>query len=81
MSKMLQIRNVPDDVHRALKVRAAREGVSLSDLALAELRKAAERPSRAELLERIRARGPIPAGSETPTESIRAIRDAADTDR
>jgi plasmid stability protein len=54
--KSLQVRNVPDDVHRALKVRAAESGRSLSEYVLAELRRVAERPTRAELLARIRSR-------------------------
>lgn len=45
MSKMIQVRNVPDPLHRRLKARAAEEGVTLSDLILAELRHLAERPS------------------------------------
>lgn len=53
---MLQIRNVPEDVHRRLKSRAAIAGMSLSEYALAELRRAAERPTRQEVLERIAAR-------------------------
>jgi plasmid stability protein len=45
VSKMIQIRNVPDDIHRELKVRAARAGMSLSDFLNAELaRLAARRP-------------------------------------
>lgn len=45
MSKMIQIRNVPDDVHRELKIRAARAGMTLSDFLNAELaRLAATRP-------------------------------------
>ena len=45
MSKMIQIRNVPEDVHRELKARAARVGMSLSDFLKAELaRLAAHRP-------------------------------------
>ncbi|MCB1035243.1 MAG: toxin-antitoxin system HicB family antitoxin, partial [Acidobacteria bacterium] len=40
MSKMIQLRNVPDDLHRAAKVRAALEGLSLSDYLTAEIRKA-----------------------------------------
>ncbi|MGH3848253.1 MAG: FitA-like ribbon-helix-helix domain-containing protein [Pseudonocardiaceae bacterium] len=53
---MLQIRNVPEDVHRRLKSRAALAGMSLSEYALAELRRAAERPTRQEVLDRIAAR-------------------------
>ncbi|MDT0203304.1 FitA-like ribbon-helix-helix domain-containing protein [Nocardioides sp. AE5] len=48
---MIQIRDVPEDVHRRLKARAVMEGVSLSDLALAELRRSLDRPTRRELLE------------------------------
>jgi plasmid stability protein len=57
--KMLQIRNVPDDVHRALKERAAREGTTMSELVLRELPRLAARPSPEQLLERIRARSPV----------------------
>ncbi len=56
---MIQIRNVPEDVHRRLKIRAAQLGVSLSDLALAELNRSLERPTRAELLERVAARSVV----------------------
>ncbi len=45
MSKMIQIRNVPDGLHRRLKARAAMAGRSLSDYLLNEIRRAAERPS------------------------------------
>lgn len=45
MSKMVQIRDVPDEVHSLLKARAAREGMSLSDLLKRELQRAAERPA------------------------------------
>ncbi len=54
--KMLQIRNVPDDVHRHLKARAAMEGRSLSEFALRELERALEHPTRRELIERVQAR-------------------------
>lgn len=54
--KNLQIRNVPDDVHRRLKSRAALEGRSLSEYALFELVRALERPTRQELLQRVRDR-------------------------
>lgn len=57
--KTLQIRNVPDDVHRRLKVRAAEEGRSLSELALEELRRSLERPTRRELLDRLARREPV----------------------
>ena len=70
----LQIRNVPDDLHRTLKARAARSGRSLSDYALDELRRSAERPTTAELAERVRLRGS--AGHRTPAaEILRGERD------
>jgi len=56
MSKMVQIRNVPDAIHRTLKVRAASAGQSLSDYLLAEIERIAARPTREELLGRIHSR-------------------------
>lgn len=53
MSTMLQVRNVPDNVHRQLKARAALAGKSLSEFALGELRRALERPTREELIARV----------------------------
>jgi antitoxin FitA len=55
MSTMVQIRNVPIDLHRKLKARAALEGLSMSDYVLRELRKALDRPTREEVLERLRS--------------------------
>jgi len=55
MSSMVQVRNVPAELHRRLKARAAIEGLSMSDFVLRELRKALERPTREELLERLRS--------------------------
>ena len=57
--KMIQIRNVPDDLHRSLKERAAREGTTMSDLILSELPRLAHRPSPEQLLERIERRAPV----------------------
>lgn len=73
--KTIQIRNVPDELHRALKVRAAQEGISLSDLALTELRKTADRPTRNELLDRITSRT-IKRSRQSPTASLRSERDS-----
>lgn len=72
--KALQIRNVPDDVHRKLKARAALAGMSLSELALAELRRSLERPTRQELLARVAARERAEV-SVPAEEAIRAERD------
>ena len=65
MSKMIQIRNVPNAVHRELKARAALEGMTLSDYLLAGLRRDLERPTLTELRERLRARGPTKIKSTT----------------
>ena len=53
MTKMIQIRNVPDDLHRTLKIRAAERGLSLSDYLLSELELIAEKPTMEEFLARI----------------------------
>jgi antitoxin FitA len=57
--KMIQVRNVPDDLHRSLKERAAREGTTMSDLILAELPRVAHKPSPEQLLDRLSRRGPV----------------------
>ncbi len=57
--KPLQIRNVPDDLHRALKARAAREGTTLSELIMRELPRIAHRPSLEEVLEQIASHEPV----------------------
>ena len=54
--KMIQVRNVPEDLHRSLKERAAREGTTMSDLILAELPRLAHKPSGEQLLARVRRR-------------------------
>lgn len=59
MAKMIQLRNVPDALHRALKARAAMAGMSLSDYLLAEIREISERPTLAELRERLHRRKPV----------------------
>ncbi len=59
MSKMIQLRNVPDALHRGLKARAALAGMSLSDYLLAEIKEIAERPTLAELRDRLHTRKPV----------------------
>jgi antitoxin FitA len=61
MSKMVQIRDVLDKVHRTLKARAAREGMSLSDYIKRELERSTERPTMYEWLERTEQAKPISA--------------------
>ena len=72
---MVQIRNVPHEFHRRLKARAALEGMSMSDYILREVEKALERPTRAEVLERLRIR-PIRRLKRNAAAVIRAERDA-----
>ena len=57
---MIQVRNVPDDLHRSLKERAAREGTTMSDLILSELPRLAHKPSGEQLLDRVSRRSPVP---------------------
>jgi antitoxin FitA len=61
MSKMIQLRNVPDALHRTLKARAAMAGMSLSDFLLAEIRDIAERPTLDEFRQRLQTREPVTA--------------------
>lgn len=75
MSTMIQIRNVPDSVHRAAKARAAMEGVTLSDFALKALREAVDRPTLGEIGARIRLLGPV-ADAPPMAELVRTERDA-----
>jgi plasmid stability protein len=74
MTAMIQIRNVPDALHRRLKSRAALAGMSLSDYLLSEIRQVAERPTLDELRARLEGRpGMIP--SAAPARVVRAERD------
>ena len=59
MSKMIQIRNVPDSLHRKLKARAAGAGLTLSDYLRAEIERIASLPTREEMLERIHTRARV----------------------
>ncbi len=71
----LQIRNVPDELHRQLKARAAIEGHSLSEYALSELRRAMQHPTRRELVERVASFERISL-QESAVDAIRSERDA-----
>jgi hypothetical protein len=74
MAKMIQLRNVPDELHRLLKARAALEGLSLSEYLLAEIRRSAERPPLPELRERLHQRTPV-VPDVSPAEILRELRD------
>jgi plasmid stability protein len=65
MGRMIQVRNVPEVLHRSLKVRAAAAGMSLSDYLLGELREIAERPTLAEFRERLHTRRPLRVALDT----------------
>jgi plasmid stability protein len=75
MSKMIQIRNVPDELHREVKARAARAGMSLSDYLLREVERTVATPPVDVVLARIAARG-RPLLEETPAEAVRAERES-----
>ena len=75
MSKMVQIRDVADDVHGILKARAAKEGMSLSDFIKRELARVAERPSMQEWLERVQQARPI-RGKISAAQAVRELRDS-----
>ena len=74
MGTMVQIRNVPDALHRRLKSRAALAGMSLSDYLLSEIRRVAERPTIDELRARVHGRTET-APFVPPAEAVRAERD------
>ena len=73
MSKTIQVRNVPDHVHRLLKARAADGGMSLSRYLLVELTKLSDRPSRDEVLARL-ARRPTVGRGPASADLVRADR-------
>ena len=73
MTTMIQIRNVPDALHRRLKARAALAGRSLSDCLLSEIRDVAEKPTIEELRARLQRRAGL-TPSITPAEAVRAER-------
>jgi hypothetical protein len=73
MSKMVQIRNVPEALHRKLKARAALAGISLSDYLLTEIRQTAERLTVDELRERLANRERVNPRPDAAT-AVRAAR-------
>lgn len=76
MSRMIQIRNVPERLHRKLKARAAEQGKSLSDYLLAEIQRIAARPTREEMLARLHGRSRVTL-SVPAAEVIRRERESA----
>lgn len=76
MGRTIQIRNVPDGIHRELRSRAAASGESLSDYLLEEITRVAERPAVADVLERAGAR----AGGSSTAAIVAAVRSGRDRD-
>jgi antitoxin FitA len=72
---MVQIRDMPEEVHSTLKARAAREGMSLSDFIKRELERTVERPTMREWLELTQRAKPIPAKSSA-AQIVRELRDS-----
>lgn len=75
MSKMIQVRNVPERIHATLKARAAMAGMSLSEFLLEELRRVAEMPTSDEIAERLAARRPVRMRTSAAA-AVRAERDS-----
>ena len=74
MSKMIQLRNVPDALHRRLKARAAMLGMSLSEYLISEIKDIANKPTPAEFRERLEHREPI----EPEIDIVRILREERD---
>ena len=74
MSKMIQIRNVPDEIHQKLKARAALAGMTLSDYLLSEAKRIIERPTPQEMAARLRQRLAVEP-VETPAQAVRNERE------
>jgi plasmid stability protein len=75
MPKTIQIRNVPDELHRTLKARASSLGMTLSDYLLSEIEQVAAKPTMKEWLERVANLEPVEV-DEPPEVVIRRMRDA-----
>ncbi len=73
---MIQIRNVPEDLHRRLKARAALKGMSMSDYLQMKLQQIAEKPTLQELATRIAELPPVDLPKGAAADAIRAERDA-----
>jgi hypothetical protein len=74
MAVMVQIRNVPDDLHRKLKARAALAGMSISEYLLREIERSLARPTPEELLKRLRSHGKVNL-TDSVVEAVAAERE------
>lgn len=75
MGVLIQVRDVPEEVHRTLKARAAEAGVSLSEFVRQELARVATRPTQEELYRRIKSREPVDLGGRTAADIVNEARD------
>jgi antitoxin FitA len=75
MGIMIQIRNVPDDLHRKLKSRAALSSKSLSQYLLDEIEQIASRPDQTEIQARLRTRSSVDLGAAPVAAAVREERD------
>jgi len=75
---MIQLRNVPDALHRTLKARAAKAEMSLSRYLLREIREIADRPTMEELRQRVARRKPVklPLSAADMIQAERASRES-----
>jgi len=79
MSRLIQIRNVPGETHEKLKARAAAQGRSLNSLMLEIIHREVERPTLDEVLDDIRASGPLgEPGQRTAADYLREAREERD---
>jgi antitoxin FitA len=76
MSKMIQIRNVPDDLHRELKMRAAAAGMSMSDYIKRELSRKSRKSTIQEMAARRRARNRGKSSTLTTQDIVDIIRES-----
>lgn len=77
MAKTIQVRDVPDDVHHRLTIRAAQQRLSLSEVVRADLVQLARRPTMDEMLERLASRPPLVV-PEATADAIAGERDGAE---
>lgn len=75
MDRMIQIRHVPEAIHRRIKTRAAEEGLTLSDFLLREVVRIAEQPTAREVLDRLATLPPI-RSRKSDAALVRAERDS-----
>jgi plasmid stability protein len=71
---MIQIRHVPDAIHRRLKAKAAMEGMSLSDYLRQEVVEIAARPTVSELRQRLAERSSVRT-RVAPAQAVRSERE------